>query len=103
MSSTTLARESRDFCKLGRDLAISLAMVSVQGKFQRTRWWAATLHHGNNAYSEKQASPSGIYLVKSQVNPVNSFNELAQCSDSFQEWIEKGEIKVPSIHCVYME
>ena len=32
-----------------------------------------------------------------------SFNELAQCLDSFKEWIEKGVIKAPSIHCVDME
>ena len=31
------------------------------------------------------------------------FNELAHCLDSFKEWIEKGVIKAPSIHCVDME
>ena len=32
-----------------------------------------------------------------------SFNELAQCLESFKEWIEKGVIRVPSMHCVGME
>ena len=75
----------------------------VWDKVRRTCWCAATPHYGNKVYLKKQVSLSGMVPGEFQINPVKSFDELSQCLDSFKEWIEKGVIKVPGIHCVCVE
>ena len=104
LSSTALASEPRDFCKLITELAVLLAMAArVWDKFRRTCWCASTPHYGNKVYLKKQVSLSGMAPGKFQINPVKSFDELSRCLDSFKEWIEKGVIKVPGIQCVCVE